>query len=682
MPTGIAEYEFIIVGSGAGGGPLAANLAKDGYSVLLLEAGRDLKDLSNKDDRDAIAYYETPVFHPLVTEHESFAWNYYVKHYSDPNKNSIEYDSKYRPTGHPDLRPGEKGGILYPRAGTLGGCTAHHAMIMLYPHNSDWEYISNLFKDDEELCNSWKPDNMRRMYKELEECLHVDKGAITVADDAASRHGYDGWMPTNQAPIKLLFQDKHFIDILGLMVLKEPADFLSLPNLYHTIKKLENPFRITGEDKNLVDKLFASFNFDPNDFRVAETNLEGFFQAPFSIKAGKRRGVYEYIDEVREMAGNKLAIETDALVTRLVIDNDTKRVTGVDYLKGQNLYRASPKSNLIENFGEKRSAKVSQHGEVILSAGAFNTPQILMLSGIGPKSELDRIKEHVKPIMELEGVGKNLQDRYEITVVNRFEEPFEILKDCKFLPNEQDNCYKDYRERIEHNRKPEESLYSTNGLVLSVSKKSSVAEKEGSDPDLYIFSAPTSFTGYYPGYSKGLQNENDLAELKHQFTWAVLKGHTNNTGGTVKLNGINPENPRQVPEISFNYFEDGKGNWENDLQAVYDGVKHIRKIMKAGDIIEKELVPGNNYKDEEDVKEFIKREAWGHHASCTCAMGTDPGKGAVVDGNFKVHGMKNLRIVDASVFPKIPGIFIVIPIYMISQKAYHVIKENYVEKIS
>jgi len=76
------------------------------------------------------------------------------------------------------------------------------------------------------------------------------------------------------------------------------------------------------------------------------------------------------------------------------------------------------------------------------------------------------------------------------------------------------------------------------------------------------------------------------------------------------------------------------------------------------------------------MKTFIKDEAWGHHASCTCPIGADGDPMAVLDSKFRVRGVQSLRVVDASVFPKIPGFYIALPIYMISEKAADVIIQD------
>ena len=82
-----------------------------------------------------------------------------------------------------------------------------------------------------------------------------------------------------------------------------------------------------------------------------------------------------------------------------------------------------------------------------------------------------------------------------------------------------------------------------------------------------------------------------------------------------------------------------------------------------------EIVPGPAYQTDDDVRDFVRNEAWGHHASCTCPIGADDDPMAVLDSKLRVRGTAGLRVVDASVFPKIPGFFIVVPIYMVSEKA-------------
>ena len=139
---GNQPHDFIIVGSGAGGGPLAANLALAGHTVLLIEAGED----SINDN------YKIPALHPRSTEDPKFSWEFFVKHYDNRPDRDPKYHDKVKEL------PGSPG-IFYPRATGLGGCTTHHAMITVYPHESDWNNIRDLVKDD-----SWDAKKMRQYW--------------------------------------------------------------------------------------------------------------------------------------------------------------------------------------------------------------------------------------------------------------------------------------------------------------------------------------------------------------------------------------------------------------------------------------------------------------------------------------------------------------------------------------
>ena len=294
--------------------------------------------------------------------------------------------------------------------------------------------------------------------------------------------------------------------------------------------------------------------------------------------------------------------------------------------------------------------------EVILSGGAFNTPQLLKLSGIGPHEELSSFG--IKTVVDLPGVGENLQDRYEVGVVTEMDRDFALLEGATFRPPidgaPPDPAFKDWLDG--------KGLYSTNGSVLGIIKKSSVADGA---PDLFIFGLPASFHGYFPGYS------DQLEERKSLFTWAILKAHTRNTAGRVSLRSADP---RDVPVINFHYFGEGNDEEERDLDAVVEGVKFARSLMShAAEHVKSEIVPGPGVQTDEEIRAFVRNEAWGHHASCTCKMGPRSDPTAVVDSRFRVHGTDGLRVVDASVFPRIPGFFIVSAVYIVSEKASDVI---------
>jgi len=180
-----------------------------------------------------------------------------------------------------------------------------------------------------------------------------------------------------------------------------------------------------------------------------------------------------------------------------------------------------------------------------------------------------------------------------------------------------------------------------------------------------VFGLPARFTGYYPGYSADLEQHHDY------FTWAVLKAHTNNRAGEVLLRSADPRDP---PRIDFHYFGEGDDTAGADLDAVVAGVRVARDIMsRAGDLMAEEVSPGPAVQTDEELRTWITDQAWGHHASCSCPIGPAGDPGAVVDSRFRVHGTSRLRIVDASVFPRIPGFFIVTSVYMLAEKASDVI---------
>ena len=176
------------------------------------------------------------------------------------------------------------------------------------------------------------------------------------------------------------------------------------------------------------------------------------------------------------------------------------------------------------------------------------------------------------------------------------------------------------------------------------------------------------FHGYFPGYS------SELAKNPNCLTWVVLKAHTNNTAGEVTLRSSDPRVP---PQINFRYFDEGndRGAAEgSDVAAVAAGVALARRLaatLRAKGFIANEEVPGDAVSDAM-LPEFVRNNAWGHHASCTCRIGRRE-DGGVVSSDFKVHGVERLRVVDASVFPRIPGYFIASAVYMIGEKAADVI---------
>jgi len=398
--------------------------------------------------------------------------------------------------------------------------------------------------------------------------------------------------------------------------------------------------------ERLLDLLEAKA--DPNDWRLVTENAVGVRYTPLATRGHARMGTRERVLETAQKYPDRLRVELDALVTRVLLD-ENNRATGVEYLKGERLYRAHGQPATTE--GELRQAQATR--EVILCGGAFNTPQLLMLSGIGRRDVLEPLDIPVK--VELPGVGRNLQDRYEVGVVNRMNfERWNILEGVAFSRG--DPAYRDWAEK-------REGLYTSNGAVLAAILKS---QAERPLPDLFCFALVGLFGGYFPGYSS-------LAVTKPNYlTWAILKAHTENCAGEVVLRSADP---RDTPLINFHYFEEGSDKAAEDLASVVAGIRFARKLtakLRADGAIAEEEQPGEARQSDDELKDYVRTTAWGHHASCTCPIGPRDG-GGVVSGDFRVHGTQGLRVVDASVFPRIPGFFIVSAVYMVAEKAADVI---------
>lgn len=172
--------------------------------------------------------------------------------------------------------------------------------------------------------------------------------------------------------------------------------------------------------QDLIDKLQGDMN------APSPANLKGLYNTPLNMDRYKRSSPRDFLVDTAQLLASKrkqgkIDIRTNCLATKVIFRENTKHVIGVEFLDGQSLYRADPRSRGSE-VGTKGMAYAKK--EVIIAGGTFNTPQLLKLSGIGPADELKSFG--IPVVVDLPGVGENLQDRYENSVIVNLTKPFTI----------------------------------------------------------------------------------------------------------------------------------------------------------------------------------------------------------------------------------------------------------------
>ena len=324
------------------------------------------------------------------------------------------------------------------------------------------------------------------------------------------------------------------------------------------------------------------------------------------------------------MKRGNVDVEIRALTSRLLFEG--KRAVGVEYSQG----------------GQVKQARASR--EVIVSGGAINSPQILMLSGIGPA---DHLRQHgINVVQDLPGVGQNLQDHLETYVQHACLQPITLYPVTK-------NPLRQLLVGIEWT-----FLGTGPGASNHFEAGGFIRSKAGVEhPDLQYHFLPIAAS--YDGSS---------TQEGHGFQ-AHVGPMRPTSRGYVKLKS---NDPRQHPEILFNYMQT-----EGDRQEMRAGIRLTREIFaqKAFDPFRgKELSPGPDAKSDAEIDAHIRKVGESaYHPSCTCKMGLPSDRMAVVDAGGRVHGMEALRVVDASIMPNVVSGNLNAPTIMMAEKLADVI---------
>lgn len=292
--------------------------------------------------------------------------------------------------------------------------------------------------------------------------------------------------------------------------------------------------------------------------------------------------------------------------------------------------------------GKKHTLFASR--EVILSGGAFNSPQLLLLSGIGPKAELSRHK--IPVIHHLEGVGKNLQDHLDFIFLEKSKDSNLFGLGFRGLIN----VFK----AVKHWRRGEPSILSTSFAESGGFIKSNPALQ---DPDLQLHFVSALVDDHTRKLHLGYGYSCHVCVLRPL------------SRGVVALKDANPLSP---PHIDPNFLGD-----ERDLALLLKGAKLTREILSASPLApfrRKQLYLTGNENDEELATHIKARADTIYHPVGTCKMGRDAN--AVVDPQLNVHGIQRLRVVDASIMPSLIGGNTNAPTIMIAEKAADLIKND------
>lgn len=358
-----------------------------------------------------------------------------------------------------------------------------------------------------------------------------------------------------------------------------------------------DPIAPAAISQRFIDAAIAlGYSYNP-DFNGKQQEGAGLYQS--TIKNGKRHSTAAAF-LVPILQRPNLTVTTGALVTRLLFEGN--RAVGVEYLHEDTLHQARA------------------NREVILSAGAFDSPKLLMLSGIGRAADLQAMG--IAVVADLPGVGQNLQDHILVTVV----------------------CQAD---RDLHSAST--SSAGETGLFLHSEDNSEIA------PDLQLFFGPTQFLP--PGYTPS----------EFGFTGVVTLTRLQNIGSV----GLHSSDPKDAPKFRMNYLQH-----EADVQKLVDGIKLMRQLFQNSAFDEfrsAEIAPGADVQSDRAIAAYIRDTAstmW--HPVGTCKMGTDPM--AVVDPELRVYKVEGLRVVDASIMPTITTGNTNAPTIAIGEKAADLIR--------
>lgn len=358
------------------------------------------------------------------------------------------------------------------------------------------------------------------------------------------------------------------------------------------------------------------------DFNGATQEGAGFFQT--TTRRGRRASTaYSYLRPAERRSN--LHIETEALAQRILFDG--RRAVGVEYRQGV----------------EVKTARARK--EILVSSGAYNSPQLLQLSGVGPADLLR--KYGINVVLDMQGVGNDLQDHLQVRVVMRCAQKI-TLNDIVNHPVRRVLAGARY------------AAFRTGPLTIAAGTSGAFFKTNPrlATPDIQVHFLPFS--------------TDKMGEKLHPFsgfTASVCQVRPESRG-TLRIKSADPAVP---PEIRINYLAT-----ETDRTANVEGLKILRRILHAPALkpfVIEEVDPGSKVASDEELLNYCRqRGSTIYHPTSTCRMGNDPL--AVVDQRLRVRGIEGLRVVDGSIMPDLVSGNTNAPIIMIAEKASDMILED------
>ena len=360
-----------------------------------------------------------------------------------------------------------------------------------------------------------------------------------------------------------------------------------------------------------------------SDYNGAEP--EGVAQSQMTIGDGRRFSTARAF--LRPALGRpNLRVAVRALAERVVVENG--RAVGVAFRQGVKRFTA---------YCDR---------EVILAGGTYNSPQLLMLSGIGPADELRALG--IEPVLDRPDVGRNLQEHVNSFATFHLAKPISLQPLLRF-----DRMTMNVARWAVTGSGPAGSFPTSCVSFIRV-------RPESERPEIELLVSPVAPDGnmWFPGVKK---------PVGHRFSSRIAVLHPRSKG-RVTLRSADPADP---PRILWNLFDD-----PYDVETLRLGLRAVRRIFAAeplAGVVAGEQRPGDAVQTDAEIDEFLRRNCeTAHHPAGTCRMGPDDA--AVVDSELRVRGIESLRVVDCSVMPNVVGSNTNAPTIMIAEKASDMIR--------